>query len=126
MFIGLGELQNSPLSVNSPYYLSEKAGLKVYEYNPQKAKELLLKAGFQYTKVGQLLDEQGNPVRFTLITDASNKVLQAMAVQVKQDLARIGISVDFNPVSLSLFLEKINFAFDWELYIDNNCWHRTE
>ncbi|CUR35071.1 putative periplasmic component of ABC-type transport system [Planktothrix tepida PCC 9214] len=114
VYRGLGELQNSPLSVNSPYYLSEKAGLKVYEYNPQKAKELLLKAGFQYTKVGQLLDEQGNPVRFTLITDASNKVLQAMAVQVKQDLARIGISVDFNPVSLSLFLEKINFAFDWE------------
>ena len=47
-FRGLGKLQNSPISVQSPYFLSPEKGLKVYNYNPEKAKELLLKAGFKY------------------------------------------------------------------------------
>ena len=46
-FRGLGELQNSPISIQSPYYLAPEAGLPVYEYNPDKARELLISAGFQ-------------------------------------------------------------------------------
>ncbi|WP_017316639.1 ABC transporter substrate-binding protein [Mastigocladopsis repens] len=113
-FRGLGELQNSPISVQSPYFLSPKEGLKVYNYNPQKAKELLLKAGFKYNDRGQLLDAEGNRVRFTLVTNAGNKIREALGSQIKQDLSKIGIQVDFTPLAWSAFTDKVSNSLDWE------------
>ncbi len=42
ILLGLGELQNSMVPENTPFYLSPEQGLKVYNYDPDKAKELLL------------------------------------------------------------------------------------
>ncbi|MBD2776520.1 ABC transporter substrate-binding protein [Iningainema tapete] len=114
IYKGLGELQNSPIAVQSKYYLPVQAGLKVYEYNQKKAKELLLKAGFKYNNKGQLLDDRGNMVRFTLMTNTDNKILLAMGVNIKQDLSNLGIAVDFNPVATSVFIDKLTRTFDWE------------
>ncbi|WP_265272462.1 ABC transporter substrate-binding protein [Nostoc sp. KVJ3] len=114
IYKGLGKLQNSPIAVQSKYYFPIQAGLKVYEYNLQKAKELLLKVGFKYNNQGQLLDEQGNIVRFSLMTNANNNILQSMGVIIKQNLSDLGITVDFNPVATSIFINKLTQTFDWE------------
>jgi peptide/nickel transport system substrate-binding protein len=116
-FRGLGDLQNSPISVQSPYYLSPKEGLKVYDYNPEKAKELLKKGGFKYNAQGQLLDADGKRVRFTLITNAGNKIREAMGSQIKQDLSKIGIQVDFNPIAFNLVVDKLSNTLEWECYL---------
>jgi peptide/nickel transport system substrate-binding protein len=112
-FRGLGLTQNSPISVQSPYYLSPKEGLKVYDYNQQKAKDLLLKAGFKYNN-NQLVDSQGNRVRFSLLTNAGNKIREAMGSQIKQDLSQIGIQVDFTPLAWNTFTDKVSNSLDWE------------
>ncbi|MEH2262102.1 ABC transporter substrate-binding protein [Nostoc sp.] len=117
IYKGLGQLQNSPIAVQSKYYLPVQAGLKVYEYNLQKAKELLLKAGFKYNNQGQLLDKQENIVRFSLMTNANNNILQAMGVLIKQNLNELGITVDFNPVATSIFINKLTQTFDWECQV---------
>ncbi|MEH2090519.1 ABC transporter substrate-binding protein [Nostoc sp.] len=112
-FRGLGVSQDSPISVQSPYYLSPKEGLKVYDYNQQKAKELLLKAGFKYNN-NQLVDDRGNRVRFSLLTNAGNKIREAMGSQIKQDLSKIGIQVDFTPLAWNTFTDKVSNSLDWE------------
>lgn len=117
IFRGLGEPQNSPISVQSPYYLSPKEGLKTYDYNPEEAKQLLKEAGFKYDNQGQLFDARGNRVRFTLITNAGNKIREAMGSQVKQDLAAIGIQVDFNPIAFGVLVDKLSNSLDWECYL---------
>lgn len=117
IFRGLGELQNSPISVQSPYYLSPKEGLKVYNHDPEKAKELLLGAGFKYNAQGQLLDSEGNQVRFTLITNAGNKIREAMGTQIKQDLSKIGIQVDYNPIAFGVLVDKLSNSLDWECHL---------
>lgn len=117
IFRGLGELQNSPISVQSPYYLSPEEGLKVYDYNPALAKQLLIGAGFQYNEQGQLLDADGNRVRFTLITNAGNKIREAMASQIKEDLRQIGMQVDLFPLAFNALLDKLNNTIDWECYL---------
>jgi peptide/nickel transport system substrate-binding protein len=117
IFRGIGDIQNSPISVQSPFYLSPKEGLKVYEYNPQKAQDLLLKAGFKYNKKGQLLDSEGNRIRFTLLTNAGNKVREAIGVEIKEDLSKIGIQVDFNPINFNTLIDKTSTTRDWESHI---------
>ncbi|MBD2664139.1 extracellular solute-binding protein family 5 [Richelia sinica FACHB-800] len=114
IFRGLGQTQNSPISVQSPYYLSPEQGLKTYNYNPEKAKQLLLKAGFKYNAENQLEDAQGNRVRFTLLTNAGNKIREGMGSQIKQNLAKIGIQVDFTPLAWNTFTDKLSNTLDWE------------
>jgi peptide/nickel transport system substrate-binding protein len=116
-FRGLGKPQNSPISVQSPFYLTPEKGLKVYDYNPEKAKELLLKAGFKYNAEGQLLDGDGNRVRFTLMTNSGNKIREAMGAQIKQDLSNIGIQVDFTPINFGTLVDKLSNTRDWECYL---------
>jgi len=117
LFRGIGQLQNSPISVQSPFYLPSEKGLKVYEYNPEQARQLLLAAGFKYDVQNRLLDAEGNPVRFTLITNAENNLRVTMAAQIKQDLQAIGMQVDLNPISFNLLVEKITTSRDWECYL---------
>lgn len=116
-FRGLGAPQNSPISVQSPFYLTPENGLKVYDYNLEKSKELLLKAGFKYNSEGQLLDWDGNRVRFTLMTNSGNKIREAMGAQIKQDLSKIGIQVDFTPINFGTLVDKLSNTRDWESYL---------
>lgn len=113
-FRGLGTFQNSPISVQSPYYLPPEKGLKVYKYNPDKAKELLLKAGFKYNDKNLLEDAEGNEVRFALLTNAGNKIRESMGSQIKQDLGKIGIQIDFTPLAWNTFIDKLSNTLDWD------------
>ena len=114
IYRGLGEPQNSPISVQSPYYYE---GVKGYEYNPEKAKQLLQEAGFRYNNQSQLLDAEGNRVSFTLITNAENKTRESMAVQIKQDLGKIGMDVNINPLAFNVLVNKLSNSLDWECHL---------
>ena len=113
-FRGLGTPQNSPISVQSPYFLSPEKGLKVYKYNPEKAKELLIQGGFKYNEKNLLVDDQGNEVRFALLTNAGNRIRESMGSQIKQDLSKIGIQVDFTPLAWNTFIDKLSNTLDWD------------
>jgi len=116
LYRGLGEPQNSPISVPSPYFLKE--GLPVYHYNPAKAKELLLQSGFRYNSENRLIDAQGNPVRFTLLTNSgSNPLRGQIGAQIKSDLDKIGITVDFTGIDFNILIDKLDNSKDWEAVI---------
>ncbi|HEY9663268.1 MAG TPA: ABC transporter substrate-binding protein, partial [Allocoleopsis sp.] len=114
IFRGLGALQNSPISVQSPFYFSAEEGLRTYDYNPEKAKELLRSAGFKYNEAGLLLDAENHPVRFTLITNSGNKIRESMGAQIKADLEAIGMQVDFTPIAFNTVVGKLSSSLDWE------------
>jgi peptide/nickel transport system substrate-binding protein len=115
LYRGLGVIQNSPISVQSPFSLKE--GLPVYDYNPQKAKSLLKKAGFKYDDKGQLFDSEGNRVRFNLVTNANNLTRVAIGAQVRQDLAKIGMQVDYHAINFNVLIDKINGNRDWDAHM---------
>jgi len=114
---GLGEPQNSMIPETSPYYLSPEEGLKVYDYNPEKAKELLLGAGFKYNSTGQLLDADGNLVRFTLLTNSGGRRIESIGTQIKRDLGKIGIQADFLPINFNTLVDKLSNTLDWDAYL---------
>ncbi|NEQ96377.1 MAG: ABC transporter substrate-binding protein [Cyanothece sp. SIO2G6] len=117
LFQGLGKPQSSPLSVQSPYFLGPEDGLKTYDYNPDKARELLLSAGFSYDSDERLIDADGHPVRFTLITNTGNKLRESMGAQIKRDLALIGMQVDFQLLDFNTLVQQATNSLDWDSMI---------
>ena len=117
IYQGLGEPQTSPLPVQSPFYASPADGIPTYDYDLERAKELLLADGFQYSPAGELQDAEGNRVRFTLITNSGNKIRESIGAQIKQDLSKIGIQVDFQPISFNALVTKLSDSLDWEAHI---------
>ena len=114
IFKGLGELQNSQIAPQSPYFA--ESGLPVYDYNIEKAKELLLSAGFKY-QGDQLVDADGNRVRFTLQTNVGNKIRESAGAQIKQNLSLIGITIDFQPIDFNKLVTNIGDTLKWDAII---------
>ncbi len=115
IFRGIGDLQDTPVSVQSPYFFGPKAGLKSYGHDPAKARKLLTDAGFKYNQQKELFDAEGHRVEFSLLLPAGSKNGQAMATQMQQDLKAIGIKFNLEPVDFNVLVEKIN-ARRWEMY----------
>ncbi len=113
---GLGEVQNYTISPASPFHLSPDQGAPRYDYDPERARELLLEAGFVYGSDGFLRDGSGHRVRFTLQTNAGNNEREATGSRIQADLAAIGITVDFNPIAFSTLVERLN-SRNWEAII---------
>jgi peptide/nickel transport system substrate-binding protein len=117
IYQGLGEPQTSPLPVQSPFYASPEDGMPTYDFSQETARNLLEADGFQYNAAGELLDAEGNRVRFTLLTNSGNKIREAIGAQIKQDLSKIGIQVDFQPISFNALVTKLSDSLDWEAHI---------
>jgi peptide/nickel transport system substrate-binding protein len=73
-----------------------------YDYSPERARELLDSIGLiDRDDDGIREDAEGNPVRFTMITNRGNEVRERMIVLIQEDLRAIGIdmvpsTIDFN------------------------------
>ncbi|NJK69199.1 MAG: ABC transporter substrate-binding protein [Microcoleus sp. CSU_2_2] len=117
IYRGLGAPLHSPIPAQSPFYLSPEQGLKTYNYNPQKSKELLLSAGFKYNSDGELLDADSHKVRFTLLMAAGKKVREQMATQIKQDLGKLGMQIDTQFLSFNTYVEKLRLTRNWDTYL---------
>ncbi len=111
---GLGEPQDYTISPASPFHLSPEEGAPVYEYNPDKARQLLQSAGYTYTANQRLEDPEGNEVRFTLNTNTGNQEREATGSLIKSDLDAIGITVDFVPIAFNTLVEKISATRNWD------------
>lgn len=111
IFRGLGTPQNSSISIQSPYYEDD---LPDYQYSPERARELLEEAGFRYNERNELEDSDGNRVRFVLLTNAGNKIREAMGAQIQQDLKQLGIQVDFTPIAFNVLVDRLSNSLEWE------------
>jgi len=81
------------------------------------AKEYLKLSGFYWDKKGQLFDKCGNAVEFDLLTNAGHTEREATGVMIKQDLADLGIKVNFKPIEFNSLVNKITNTLDWEAAI---------
>ncbi|AHB89350.1 ABC-type nickel/dipeptide/oligopeptide uptake system substrate-binding component [Thermosynechococcus sp. NK55a] len=117
IYQGLGAPQHSTIPVQSPFYFSPAQGLPTYSYDVAKAKALLQAAGFRYDDQGRLFDAKGNRVRFSLITNAGNKIREAIATQIQQDLGAIGMQVDLQFLAFGTLVDRLSNSLEWEAHI---------
>ena len=111
---GLGEPLFTAESLNS-IYLNED--IKGHERDLQKAKRLLLEAGFYYDKKGKLRDKNTNYVEFDLYTNAGNTERESLGVMIKQDIEDLGIKVNFKPIEFNTLVNKLLNTYDYDMAI---------
>lgn len=49
-----------------------------------------------------------------MLTNAGNKIREAVGSQIKRDLSKIGITVDFTPLAWNTYTDKLSNSLDWE------------
>jgi len=131
--LGLGETIASPYKPGT-YWVNKS--LKKRPYSPEKARELLAKSGWADSNNDGILDKNGSPLSFTILTNNGNKQRADAATIMQQRLKKIGIAVNIRLVEWSAFIE--NFInkrqFDavilgWSLSPDPDqytIWHSSQ
>ncbi len=81
--------------------------------NPAAAMDLLAKAGFH--KQGTVLvDHDGHPVKFSILTNAGNRSRERMATMIQQDLAGLGMQVNVVTLDFPALIERLMHSQDYE------------
>ncbi|MBZ5618351.1 MAG: ABC transporter substrate-binding protein [Acidobacteriia bacterium] len=87
--------------------------LKPHLFDLELARRLLAQDGFR-TDGRKLRDRTGNPVEFSLITNAGNKGRERMASMIQQDLAALGIGLNVVTLDFPSLLERISKSMQYE------------
>ncbi len=96
-------------------FINEKL-VKGHPRDIEKAKAYLTAGGFTWNDAGKLFDSEGNLVEFTLMTNTGNDQRENTGVAIKQDLADVGIQVNFKPVEFNVLVGKMNRG-EWDAMI---------
>ncbi len=130
VLMGLGEPCTGPFFKETPYY---NTSAEAYKYNKEKARKLLEEAGWRDTDDDGILDKNGEPFRFKLITNQGNKDREDIATIVQRRWKEFGIDVDIQIIAwasfITEFIDKKSFQaviLGWSMALDPDCyvvWH---
>ena len=98
LFYGYGEVSVSPIPSGLWGFDDE---LEPLPYDPDEASRLLAEAGFSDGDGDGVLEREGQPFRFEMLTNSDNALRQDIIVMIQGQLGRIGVDVvprtmDFN------------------------------
>src|SRR5580700_303292 len=83
----------------------------------EQARQMLQSAGFSWTSDGDLMDASGTPVKFSILTSASNSQRTQMATIIQQDLKELGMAVQVAPLEFRSVLDRIFQTHDYDAAI---------
>lgn len=133
VMLGLGKIATGPYKPGTWAY---NPNVKKYSYDPDKAKILLADVGWKDTDGDGILDKDGTPFTFEIITNQGNEVRAKCAEIIQRRLADIGIKVKIRIIEWAAFInEFINKRrFDttilgWTVTLDPDLydvWHSSK
>lgn len=100
---GLGEAANGPYKPGTWQY---NELIKPRPYDPDKARALLAEAGWTDSDGDGLLDKDGKPLDFTIITNQGNTQRIKTGVIIQQRLRDVGIKVELRTVEWAAFIKE--------------------
>jgi peptide/nickel transport system substrate-binding protein len=103
-----------PVSPANKFWFNSR--LHAEAHNPAAALKRLEAEGF-HLQDGTLKDKDGNAVEFSIVTNASSKPRERMAVLMQEDLGKIGIKVNVVTLDFPSLLERISQKFNYEAAI---------
>ncbi len=103
VLLGLGRPATGPLKPGTYWYNPK---VRRYPYDPAKAKALLAQCGWKDRDGDGLLDKDGRPFAFTIITNQGNQYRANTGVIVQRRLAQIGIKVELRTIEWAAFIKE--------------------
>ncbi|MBV8453695.1 MAG: ABC transporter substrate-binding protein [Deltaproteobacteria bacterium] len=88
--------------------------LKDYDYDLKLAARILDEAGYRMLRPGVRGDPEGHPIVFELTTPTGNPTADQICAIYKQDLASLGITVNYRPLEFIALVKKLDSSFDWD------------
>lgn len=132
VYLGLG------IDIASPYKPGTRwsnPDLKPYPYDLKKAKALLKEAGFIDSDGDGILERDGKPFRFEILTN-QNKEREKTAVLIQRRLKDVGIQANIRAIEWASFISRFIKTGDfdvvilgWGLGLDPdqfNIWHSSQ
>ena len=133
VLLGLGKVCTGPFVPESWAYNQQ---VKEAGFSPAKAKEILSECGWADHNNDGILDKDGRPFEFTILTNQGNLERQRAAEIIQARLKDIGIKVKIKVVEWSVFLsefiDKRRFEavlLGWSLGREPDCydiWHSSK
>ncbi len=133
VLLGLGKAATGPYKPGSWAY---NGNVKIYNYNPQKARQLLADAGWKDTKGTGILEKDGKPFVFEIVTNQGNDTRQKCAEIIQRQLKDVGITVKIRILEWSSFvtdfINKRRFdavILGWSISLDPDAydvWHSSK
>jgi len=112
VYRGLAEPKLDFFPPPNPYYNPDI--VLEYQYNPQRALELLESVGFTHDRRGVLLDEKKRRVEFDLSFTADNTITADIASIIVDELGKIGIKVNIRATDFQKLVEQLSSTYDWQ------------
>ncbi len=133
VLLGLGQVATGPYK---PGTWAQNDRVKKYPYDPQRARELLAEAGWKDTNGDGILDKDGQPFSFEIITNQGNDVRSKCAEIIQRRLAEVGIIVKIRVIEWAAFVNDFinKRKFDatllgWTIPLDPDIydvWHSSK
>ncbi len=108
---GLADAQWSAVSAAAKYFYDPK--VRKYPFNLNFARAMLKLGGFKLVG-GDLVDKDGNPVKFIITTNSGNTVREDMCNILVEKLKQLGMDVTFAPQDFNSLVKKLLNTGDWE------------
>ncbi len=132
--LGLGSSATGPYP---PHYdWAYNPDVPTYPYDPEKAKAMLNEAGWKDTDNDGVLDKDGTPFRFTIITNLGNDERKQASEIIQQNLKIVGIDAKIKIVEwqafINQFVDKRRFEaiiLGWNIGLDPDnylMWHSSQ
>ena len=121
VYHGYATVISAPIYINSWAY---DRNITPLPFDLQKAKALLAKSGWKDSNGDGILDKNGKPFRFEIAMGSGSQELETVALNLKQNLEKIGVEMTLHPMewsALSARLKKRDFnaiIFGWSLDYD--------
>ncbi len=133
VLLGLGQPANGPFK---PDTWVHNPNVRTYEYNPQKALELLAEAGWTDSTGDGWLDKDGQRFSFVIMTNQGNDQRIKSGEIIQRRLREVGIDVRLRVMEWASFLKEFvnpgNFdaiIMGWTIPIDPDpfdVWHSSK
>ena len=131
----VADIPSSPILWSYP----NQEDIPTFEFNPKKSRKLLKDAGFVYNKKSRVLEKDGQPFRFKIITNKGNKNREKAAQIIQRMLSDVGIDVSIQLLEWSSFIKIVDankspkdydaVILGWSLGLDPDgysIWHSSQ
>lgn len=119
IYLGMATPMWGPVSPANTLFFNPN--VPQYPYSIDKAKEMLTQIGLKDSNNDGILEYEGHPVKFTILTNVENNQRVSILGIINNDLKQLGLDVTYAPIDfnklVSLLSPKPPAPYDWEAIV---------